>query len=292
MNIRHLQIFQCVCETESITKAAKKLYISQPAVSKAIQELEKKTGTPLFDRAAQKIRINAQGKQLYEKISYFLMTYYDIEDYISHMDENSPLRIGSGITIANDQLPSFIQEFQKSHSKTPLYVTVDKVSTLSEMLLSGDLDIALLEGAVNHKLFSVIPFGSYRLIPVCAPGNALATKKHITLDELLSQALLLREKGSAVRDTVDSVFLLHGKKIEPSWVSVNSQALIHGVKQNLGISFLPEILVHSGINKGSLLVLPLDESFEMSNMLSIVHLKNQKLSGSMKDFVHTIQNMT
>lgn len=67
MTIRHLTVFKAVCEEESITRAAKRLFMTQPAVSHVIADLEDRAGAPLFDRASRRLRLNQMGRQLYEK---------------------------------------------------------------------------------------------------------------------------------------------------------------------------------------------------------------------------------
>lgn len=80
MTLRHMRIFVAVCETQSVTKAAEKLYISQPSVSQAIIDLEEHFGTRLFDRISRRLYITDAGKQLYEYMSHILTLYKEMED--------------------------------------------------------------------------------------------------------------------------------------------------------------------------------------------------------------------
>ena len=95
---------------------------------------------------------------------------------------------------------------------------------------------------------------SYRLAVVCAPGYRPAGEA-LTLRELCADRLLLRQKGSAIRDTFDSAVLLSGLEPRPVWTSINSTALIEAAKAGLGITILPDLLVQSALEAGSLVEL-------------------------------------
>ena len=108
MTIRHLYIFKIVCEEGSFTRAARRLYMTQPAVSHAILELEAEIGSPLFDRLSRRIYLNASGNIMLSKVNRLLELYEELKSNALTAEQPLPLRIGSTITIGNFWLPSRI----------------------------------------------------------------------------------------------------------------------------------------------------------------------------------------
>ena len=291
MTIRHLAIYRTVCEEMSITKAAERLYMTQPAVSHVIAQMEREAKTPLFDRRAQKIYINERGKALLEKAVRLLALYDEIDRELPGLEKKAVLRIGSSITIAAFWLPSFVSEFECSNPETPLEVNVDSAFHTVSRLERGEIDIALVEGAFYLEQFEKIPFSSYRIIPLCAPKYLKAVRKQekqpMTMEMLSSLRLLLREKGSAVRDVLEGAFLQKELEVKPYWTSVNSQALLKAAKAGLGIALLPDILAERELLEGSL-VSPEIEGLKLTNHNYIAWHKSNYLTSTMKAFIEIV----
>lgn len=110
MTLRHLRIFKEVCELKSVTKAANKLYIAQPAVSVAIAELEKKYDVKLFQRIKNRMVITSAGKQLYERALTVLNNFDDFESTAYESGKTCGLKIGASLTIGTFLLPAMIKK--------------------------------------------------------------------------------------------------------------------------------------------------------------------------------------
>lgn len=289
MKIRHLRIFKIVCEEESITKAAEKLFMTQPAVSSAISELESYLGVHLFDRISRKIYLNETGKLFLTKVIKLLDLYDDLEQNIKELEDNATIKIGSSITIANFILPEAIVKFEKIYRNTPTKVIVGNAGKIEEMLCNNEIDLGLIEGVIYNEELIKIPFSSYELAIICSPKHKLALDEPININKLIQERLLLREKGSAIRDVFDSALLLHNLKANPEWISINSQALIYAVKQNLGISVLPKILIEREIESGGIFEIKVND-FELVNVNHIVFHKNKIQTKSFKTLIEIIKN--
>ncbi|CBZ05263.1 LysR family transcriptional regulator [Clostridium botulinum] len=289
MKIRHLRIFKMVCEEESITKAAEKLFMTQPAVSSAISELESHLGVYLFDRISRRIYLNETGKLFLTKVIKLLDLYDDLEQNVKELEDNATIKIGSSITIANFILPKAIVDFETIHKNTPTKVIVGNARKIEEMLYNNEIDLGLIEGVVYNEELIRIPFSSYELAIICSPRHKLALEEPIDVNKLIQERLLLREKGSAIRDVFDSVLLLHNLRANPEWTSINSQALIYAVKQNLGISVLPKILIEEEINSGEIFEIKVND-FELVNINHIVFHKDKFQTKSFKTLIEIIKN--
>ena len=249
-----MQILRAVARTGSFTKAAEHLYLTQSAVSHAVKELEEEAGTLLFERLKKCVRITESGRMLLEESLPLLSSFQALEGRLGRLECQAPIRIVSSITIASFWLPRLLRRFSSACPQTPVEVEVVSAGEAMAILREGGADLALVEGAVPLGAFRCVPFASYRLAVVCAPGYRPAGEA-LTLRELCADRLLLRQKGSAIRDTFDSAVLLSGLEPRPVWTSINSTALIEAAKAGLGITILPDLLVQSALEAGSLVEL-------------------------------------
>mgnify|MGYP001775390841 FL=1 len=115
MDIRRFRIFQAVAQEKSFTKAAQKLYMTQPAVSKAIHELEEELQLPLFERFPKKTIMTPVGEQFLQQVQQLLQLYDSMKQDAALLQEASILQIGSSITIANELLCQLMKQIGRAH---------------------------------------------------------------------------------------------------------------------------------------------------------------------------------
>lgn len=282
LNLRLLRIFQQVAREESITQAADKLFISQPAVSNAINQLEQHLGVELFDRLSRRIYLNEAGRQFLSKVEGLLALYDELEDEAKQLSEVSEIRVGSSITIANFILPQAIQTFQ-SRLSNEVVATVANAREIERQLVANQLDLGLIEGVIQSDDLISQELSSYHLGVFCSPDHPQVGKS-IRLASLMNERWLLRESGSAIRSVFDSALLLENLRVTPSWTSINSHALIKATKQGLGITVLPKVLVEEEITRGELVELKV-KGIELRNVNHLVYHKDKRLSPAMKTLI-------
>lgn len=276
MTLRHFRIFKAAAETGSFTKAAESLYITQSAVSHAIRELEERAGTALFDRLSKSVCLTESGRLLLEEVTPILLSCDALDSRIGNLEEQAPVHIVSSITIAAFRLPKILAKFEKRWPGLPVTVEVVPAAAAVEMMRTGKADFALIEGAVPQGPFICETFDCYLMHIFCAPGY-LPEGKILSIEEFCRQRLLLREKGSAIRDTLDSALYLAGYTAYPSWTSVNSTALIEAAKAGLGLTVLPDMLVVNERKKKSLVMVPA-EGLELKNELLLIRHREKYLT--------------
>ena len=286
MTIRHMEILKAVSETGSFTKAARLLYITQSAVSHAVQELETEAGTLLFDRLSKTIRLTEAGSLLLQDVLPILASCKALEAKIKKLERCAPIRLVSSITIASYFLPGPLRRFEAVHPEIPVTVNVVSAANAILELQAGYADIALIEGLPPHGPYRSIPFSSYPLLAVCAPDYPRLSQP-LSLSSLCKERLLLREKGSAIRDVLDSALYLHGYTAYPLWTSVNSPALIEVARAGLGITILPDILVKKALEKGSLISLEIEDLSLVNELLLVMH-RDKYLSAPLSELVNLL----
>lgn len=247
MTLRHMKIFVSVCKENSITLAAKKLYISQPAVSNAIKELEAYYGAPLFDRISKKLYLTEAGKTVYHYAIHINSLFEELENSIKSSESIGQLKIGSSITIGTHLMPDYIKDFSKRFPNIQVHVTIDSSDVIEKLVLDNELDFALIEGIVHSENIISKDFIKDELIVICDLENPLLKKVNVSVDDLSTQHFLMREKNSGTRELAESILSLHNISLHPLWESSSTEAIIHGVTKGIGISILPLQLVQDYI---------------------------------------------
>lgn len=282
MSLRLLYIFQMVVEYGGISAAAKQLYMSQPAVSHAIAQLEDKISVKLFDRIGKRLYLSEGGKQFYQKTCQLLTIYKELEQQAKQLNQMPPLRIGSSITNANILLPDLIRQLQATY-QGEITVVVQNAQTIEEKLLRNEVDLAFLEGALAYENLIQIPLTHYENRVFCSSSSPLLHRSITSLSDLIHEDWLLREQGSAIRATFDSTMNLLDQVIQPVWESVNSQVLIEAVKAGIGISILPEQLLQNELARNTIQYLPVKEAVICHN--HIVYHKEKHIHEGMAAFL-------
>ena len=284
MTIRHMKIFIEVYQTGNITKAAEKLYMTQPVVSRTIQELERYYGIQLFERINQRISVTEAGKQFYAYALHIIDSFDQMEKSLRNWDELGIIRVGASVTLGSMLLPKVLKSYQTAHPCITVKATVTNGTKLQSMLENNELDFALIEGGVVSENLVTEELGEDRLILLLPPNSDLLSHKELFLSDLMAYPFLLRENESVSRILINHIFALHNLPITPLMESISTHAIVQGVHEGLGISFLPERLVKHSVESGFIATKAVaDESFQRKNY--IVWHKNKLLPESAKDFI-------
>ena len=135
MTIRHLKIFVAVCQTNSVTRAAEKLFLSQPAISIAIKELEEHYGQKIFERYSRKLRITPFGAELYQS-ALRVVTLFDEMEQSAKMDKlGNVMRVGVGPMIGQVMLPERVRKFRQKYPQIQISALVDRTVYLKNALI-------------------------------------------------------------------------------------------------------------------------------------------------------------
>lgn len=284
MTLRHLKIFVCVCKENSITLAANKLFISQPAVSNAIKELESYYNVPLFDRISKKLYLTEAGKTVYQYALHINSLFDELETTLMSSTSTGSLRVGSSITIGTHYIPNYIKEFSQQFPHIQTFVTIDSSDIIEQQILNNELDFALIEGVIHSKDIISKEFIKDELVVICSINHPLLNEERVSITDLSSQHFLMREKNSGTRELAESILSLHNVTISPLWESTSTDAIIQGVSKNIGISILPMHLVQDYLNRNQIAKLEVD-GLKFPRQYHIIYHKNKYLTPAALEFM-------
>ncbi|MDA8595374.1 LysR family transcriptional regulator [Flavobacteriaceae bacterium] len=217
-----LYVFKIVCEELSFSKAAERVAISQPAVSKNIKSLEAHYGVSLFSRKGAKIQLSKEGEYLYQKSKIILNKYKEIEDYFREINGNTPtsLTIGCSTTISQFLLPSLLIKIQIKYPKLSIELR-DANSRIIEQMISDEIiDFGIVEGNHHHKDLKYHPFVKDEIVLIHKASSEppISIKKQ----DLESLRLVRRELGSGTDAVLETHFTKHHIHLNESSMRIGS----------------------------------------------------------------------
>lgn len=253
MTLRHLRIFTEVYSTQNVTQASHNLHITQPAVTRAVQELEQHYGVALFERIRRRLSPTQAGQQLYAQAIHLLDAFDQMEAGLRNWDALGRMRIGATATLGSTLLPQLAQRFTELYPGIELQVTVANGDSITAALCQNRLDLALLETRVLIPELHSEEIGCDRLCAVLSPLHPLAAiDTPLPLEQLTKYPLLVREKGSTTRTVLENA--LATKELVPHilWESVSSDALVRAAEKGLGIAILPEEMAQANSSENGI----------------------------------------
>lgn len=279
-----------VYQEESITRAAEKLHMTQPATSLAIREMEEYYHTKLFERSGRGIRVTSAGTRLYPSAARLLSLYDEMDAEMKNWDTSGKLRIGSSISIGSCILPQLINRFSKKYPELELYVKVDSSDVIEQNILENHLDFALIEGSVHSEKLNSSVFLDDELVPVCSRFHPLAGAEDIELDSLKKEHFLMREPNSGTRQLADSSFALKNFQIKPTWESTSTAALINAVSIGLGISILPKRMLEKQLRMHQIASFTIRD-LDLKRHYSLIYHENKFVSPTMQEFFDMLEDV-
>ncbi|MED3891625.1 LysR family transcriptional regulator [Peribacillus frigoritolerans] len=256
MKLENLKMFCLVVDEGSISQAARLSFLSQPAVTRQIHQLENYYNTLLFDREEGRLRVTEAGKLLYPFAKAIVNDFNHSKEVIQQSTGkyNANLIVGASLTIGEYLLPSLLGRFKKQQPKIKVTLTIKNTPRVLEDLSNDVIDLALVEGLVENTDFIVDKFAEDELILVCPSDHPWKDRKEIQLEELGNERMIWRESISGTRLIVENMLREYGvlEKIESYMEIGSTQAIKSAVEAGLGISILPRLTVARELEQGFL----------------------------------------
>jgi DNA-binding transcriptional LysR family regulator len=256
MDFRHLEIVRAVAESGSFTAAAKRLHVSQSAVSRQVLLLEEELGEPLFLRLGRKVKLTTAGQTLLDLSRRVLTDVRTTTESIRDQQQAPAgvLHLGGGMTVCLHVFPALLKEFRKRQPRIDVKLTTGATAHLIERLRSGSLDIGLLTLPVQGADLVQVPVMREELLLVMPPAHKLARMRRVSPLDLASQSWVLFEQGSSSRRVIDSMFEAHGIGPRIVMETENVEILKALTSIGMGLTILPYQALTREARAGSLRV--------------------------------------
>ena len=209
-----LKVFYTVALRLNFTKAATELYITQPAVSKHIQELEETYKTKLFERNGSKIALTAAGKILlkYTKSIFDIYREIDFEMSSFNKERQGLLRLGASTTISQYIISPVLAHFHQKQKDIKVNLLNGNTEQIENALINKEIEIGIVEGQSKNQSIKYIPFLKDELVLVCNSKNPLVKQNEISVSDLKSMTFITRERGSGTLEVIEFALKKAGLK--------------------------------------------------------------------------------
>jgi DNA-binding transcriptional LysR family regulator len=287
---RRLQVFYTVARQLSFTKAAEQLFMTQPAVTFQVKQLEEHFNARLFERSHGKIALTPTGRVVMDYAGKILGLSEEMETRVGELTGtmSGPLLLGASTTIAEFMLPQILGEFKARHPQVQAHMTVANSETIENRVADYSIDLGLIESPSHLPSLNTEVCCDDELVMICAPGHRLAKCASVTPQQIIVEPYISRELGSGTREFADNY--LRQCKVSPedlnTVMELGSPEAIKGVVETgIGVSIVSHATIVKELKLGVLVAVPLKP--RLIRTLSLVYPKEKfrsKLLGTFVEF--------
>ncbi|MFW5427237.1 MAG: LysR family transcriptional regulator [Methylophagaceae bacterium] len=292
ITIRQFQIFEAVAQHLSYTRAAELLYLSQPAVSMQIKQLESEVEMPLFERLGKKLFLTHAGDELLIYARNISQQLVELDDVLNEIRGSERGRLTIAVaTTANYFALKLLGEFYKRFSGTIISFDVTNRESLLNHLNDNTADMVIMGQPPEGMDVEATPFLDNPLVVIAPKGHRLANEKHIPLSVLQQETFIMREHGSGTRIAMERFFDESGYSISSVMEMSSNEAINQAVEAGLGLGIVSRHTLELELALERLDVLSV-ESFPIMRHWYLVHRQGKRLTALMEEFKRLVIDET
>ncbi|MGA7594805.1 MAG: LysR family transcriptional regulator [Gallionella sp.] len=280
LTLRQLQVFESAATHLNFSHTAKQLYLSQPAVSMQIKQLEENIGLPLFEQMGKKLFLTEAGRELFQYSRNITQQLAEME---SVFDEMKGLGHGkltlSVVNTANYFTPQLLARFCQQHPSINVILQVANRDAVLKQLADNSTDLAILGQPPDGLDIIAESFLENPLVVIAAPDHPLAKQKRVKFTRLAEETFLSRERGSGTRSAMERVFEQHHIQPHISMEMETNEAIKQAVQAGMGMGILSLHSIELELETGRLAMLNV-EDFPLVRLWFVAHRSNKRLSSA------------
>lgn len=284
VTLRQLKVFESVARNLSFSRAAEELYLTQPAVSMQIKQLEDKIGLPLFEQMGKKIFLTDAGHELHH---YSRAISGQLADMELALDELKGLERGklniSVVSTANYFAPNLLAKFCQRYSGVTVSLNVSNRETVLRQLADNVTDLAIMGQPPDNQDIATESFMENPLVVIAPPDHPLSKLRRIPVKRLGQETFLLREPGSGTRGAMERFFAAHQISINRGMETDTNEAIKQAVQAGMGLGIMSLHTAELELLTNRLKVLDVQD-FPIIRHWHVVHRKNKRLSSVAQAF--------
>jgi DNA-binding transcriptional LysR family regulator len=283
-------VFHEVAKFKSFSRAAENLFVSQPAVSKHIRQLEQKLGMGLIRRGRGGFDLTEAGEMLFKHTHKICNNLQEIESVLDNLrkDHHGLLKIGTTESYSKCLMPKLLSGFQTYNPSIKITLEVGNSEEIEKGLLDYKNDIGLIGLAKASSKFESVPFLKEELVLIVSPDHPLGKRKAVSLKEIEGYPFIIRAKGSTTRR-----ILFHAYEefdIHPSLLieAGSSEFIKQWVSEGKGVSVIVKRLGEDEEKRGMIKMIPLLEKLYLE--VAVLYLKEERANPTIKAFIRYMES--
>lgn len=268
------RLFMHVVESKSLAEAAEQLHLSQPTVSRQLQQLEAELGTRLFNRDGRTLQLNEAGERVYQHAASLLAQEQQLKDELGSLRDPARgiVHIGAGLTPSIYLLPAFFASYRRMYPGVEFSVRTGSSEEIVELLHRRTVALGVVTTVPdNTEGYVCTPLFTDPLRLVVRPDDPLAVQNAIPFRQLADIPLILLHERSGLRRLIDSVAIQHAVELHPVMETDNLESMNRLVQAGIGAAFLPESAVYEDVRSGRLRTVEIADVSLGSRTISLLH---------------------
>lgn len=286
-----LRVFYKLATLKSFSRTADELYLTQPAISRQIKNLEDKLAVKLFSREKEGVFLTEEGKILLGHAEKILTLYENAIKDIDRFRHSTldKIIIGASTTLGEYVLPRIISNFGKRYPEAEIYLRVANTREILNQLNVNAFNLALFEGKFDNPLFVSEKVFEDELVLIVSTQHPLADKEQINFNELRSESIIIREQGSGTRKMIEEALVKLGIELSNLNIKMeldSTEAVKNAVGENLGISFISKSTL---IKKSDDIKILTISNMETRFNYNLVHHKEKGITSLTLEFMECLK---
>lgn len=281
---KQIQTFMEVARQRSVSKAAEKLFVTQPAVSMQIRQLEDAFGLALVEPMGRNIRLTVAGEAFFSYATSAMGHFKDLE---ALMAEYVGLKKGSidlaVVSTSKYFIPMLLVRFGRLHTGVDVQLKIDNRDNVLGLLSRFEADLVVMGRAPSHLDCVATPFATNPLVMVAAPDHPLARRRNLPFDALADCRFVVRESGSGTLAAMERLFADHQTPLQVVMELPSNETIKQAVMAGMGLSFLSMRTIRHELAGGYLALLDV-QGLPQINHWYVTHLRSKKLSPAARAF--------
>jgi len=288
LTLRQLKVFESVARHLNYTRAAEELFLTQPAVSMQVKQLEEHLGVALFEQLGKRIHLTEAGQEVLAYARTVTQQLDELESVLNRIKglSGGKLRI-SVATTANYFIPTLLGTFSRRYPEVTVSLDVTNREALLQQLSENTVDLVIMGQPPSGLDVEAEAFMENPLVIVAPPGHPLAHQKKIPLKRLQEEVFLVREPGSGTRSAMERFFAEREIHLKTGMEVGSNEAIKQSVQAGLGLGLLSRATIEQELELKRLVVLDVAE-FPIMRHWYLVHRRGKRLSAVaevFKDFM-------
>ncbi|MGE5617996.1 MAG: selenium metabolism-associated LysR family transcriptional regulator [Sphingomonadaceae bacterium] len=291
MNLNQLKVFCEVVERKGFTRAAEALYLTQPAVSRQVQELERTYGVELFEQIGKRIYPTEAGTILYNYAKTIFHTLDDLGVELNHLKglKSGHLRIAASATAGTYLLPPLLGKFKRKYPGVEVSLEIYNSQQVEQrLLLYQQLDLGVTERPVTEESLYFESFDTDQLMVIVSPDHPLADRGTISATDLQGERFILREVGSGTRALLEEEFARLNLRVRRVMELGSTAAVKQAVAAGLGVSVVSSRSIQLEMGAGLLRALHCPD-MRLVREIHYVHHRHKRLSHAATAFLQILK---
>ncbi|HVF67429.1 MAG TPA: LysR family transcriptional regulator [Pyrinomonadaceae bacterium] len=291
LEITQLEFFIKVVEEGGFSKAAARVYRTQPAVSIAVKRLEEEVGAPLLDRSQKTPTLTEAGELIYEYARRIIALRDQARGAVAELRElrRGRVRIGANESTSLYFLPELILAFRRRHPKVKVEITRQASDRLPRELLERNIDLALMAYEPTDAGLTSFPVLRDEIVLVMSPKHHLAAREAVSVKELGEESFLAHNVRAASRRKVIETFARHHTPLNIALELATIETIKRFVQKQVGIAFVPRMCVAEELERGTLATIPV-RGLTYQRVIWASHRKGATLPHAAAAFVELLRS--